>query len=50
LEINGLEGLAFFLVIDPKKFDQKIRYKKNLNRSSPRKYRMAVLELATDVG
>ena len=31
-----------------KKFDQKIRYKTNLNRSSPRKYRVAVLEPATE--
>jgi hypothetical protein len=27
-----------------KKFDQKIRYKTNLNRSSPRKYAVAVLK------
>jgi hypothetical protein len=27
-----------------KKFDQKIRYKTNLNRSSPRKYEIVVLE------
>jgi len=31
-----------------KKFDQKIRYKTNLNRSSPRKYEIAILETGPD--
>lgn len=33
-----------------KKFDQKIRYKTNLNRSSPRKYRIAVFEPTSESG
>ena len=31
-----------------KKFDQKIRYKTNLNRCSPRKYAIVVLEIGSE--